>query len=151
MSKNNKQGAQGEYKIGRGKPPAHTRFKKGQSGNPKGRPTGVSNIKTLLNANLGKTMVIRENGEAQEVTGADAVVLKMMQLCMAGDRNACTYIIDKIEKHWAPGDDEVRQDFPREDEEILARAISQARGRVGRGGAIVTATEAAQDEEEFDE
>jgi hypothetical protein len=27
---------QGEYRVGRGKPPLHTRFRKGRSGNPKG-------------------------------------------------------------------------------------------------------------------
>ena len=29
-----------EYAVGRGRPPLHSRFKKGQSGNPNGRPAG---------------------------------------------------------------------------------------------------------------
>ena len=35
------------YAVGWGKPPRHTRFKKGQSGNPKGRPPGSKNMNTL--------------------------------------------------------------------------------------------------------
>jgi Family of unknown function (DUF5681) len=30
----------GDYEVGYGKPPARSRFSKGQSGNPKGRPKG---------------------------------------------------------------------------------------------------------------
>ena len=32
------QSAEGDYEVGYGKPPKHSRFKPGQSGNPKGRP-----------------------------------------------------------------------------------------------------------------
>jgi len=37
-----------DYEVGYGQPPHHTRFKKGQSGNPRGRPCGSNNLKTLL-------------------------------------------------------------------------------------------------------
>ena len=36
-----------EYEVGYGKPPAHSRFRPGQSGNPRGRPRGARNRPTL--------------------------------------------------------------------------------------------------------
>jgi Family of unknown function (DUF5681) len=38
----------GDYEVGYGKLPRHTRFVKGQSGNPRGRPPGAKNLKTML-------------------------------------------------------------------------------------------------------
>jgi Family of unknown function (DUF5681) len=32
---------EGDYRVGYGKPPLETRFKQGQSGNPRGRPRGA--------------------------------------------------------------------------------------------------------------
>ena len=41
-----------DYVVGYGKPPLHTRFQKGRSGNPNGRPRGKKNMSTLLSAAL---------------------------------------------------------------------------------------------------
>lgn len=46
-----------DYEVGYGKPPAETRFKKGQSGNPNGRPKGSRNRLSAKNDNrLGDIM-----------------------------------------------------------------------------------------------
>ena len=42
----------GDYEVGYGKPPRHTRFVKGRSGNPRGKPPGAKNFTTLLNEAL---------------------------------------------------------------------------------------------------
>ena len=56
-----------DYEVGYRKPPKGSRFKKGQSGNPLGRPKRKQSNSELLNAMLdekiqvkGKTMTVRE-------------------------------------------------------------------------------------------
>jgi Family of unknown function (DUF5681) len=51
------------YDVGYGKPPLHSRFKKGRSGNPHGRPKGSSNMSTLLDHALNEQVVVSENGQ----------------------------------------------------------------------------------------
>lgn len=57
-----------DYAIGYGKPPVHSRFRKGRSGNPKGRPKGRANLKTDLLAELTETIVIREGDRQLRVS-----------------------------------------------------------------------------------
>ena len=52
-----------DYEIGYKKPPKNGQFKKGQSGNPKGRPTGSKNKKKVFNDILSQEL-ITNNGEA---------------------------------------------------------------------------------------
>src|SRR5260370_30614119 len=56
-----------DYEVGYGKPPLHTRFKKGQSGNPRGRPRGAKNLTTLLIDALNQPVVVTENGRRRQI------------------------------------------------------------------------------------
>lgn len=51
-----------------GTSPQHTRFKKGQSGNPNGRPKGALNLATVLARTLREKVVINEHGQRKVVT-----------------------------------------------------------------------------------
>jgi Family of unknown function (DUF5681) len=59
-----------DYDVGYRKPPRHTRFAKGQSGNPRGRPPGAKNLKTLLSEALNETVIVSENGGRQRLRRA---------------------------------------------------------------------------------
>ena len=50
-----------DYNVGKGKPPKSTRFKPGQSGNPKGRPKGRKNLKTELDEVLNATVMLAKD------------------------------------------------------------------------------------------
>jgi len=56
------------YEVGYGKPPAHTRFRKGQSGNPRGRTKGSRNRVPALNEERLKTIILEEAYRSITVT-----------------------------------------------------------------------------------
>ena len=57
-----------DYKVGYKKPPLHTRFRKGQSGNPRGRPRGSKNFSTLLTDALNEPVVVTEDGRRRKIS-----------------------------------------------------------------------------------
>lgn len=76
------------YDVGYGKPPAATRFKKGQSGNPKGRPKGKRNASSLILRTLGAKVVINENGRRREITKFEAALTQLANKAAQGDMRA---------------------------------------------------------------
>jgi hypothetical protein len=71
--------------VGYGKPPIHSRFKPGQSGNPKGRTKGSKNLKTLLNQILKEEVSLREGSAVRKVTKAEAVLRSVVLGALKGD------------------------------------------------------------------
>ena len=76
------------YEVGYGKPPKHTRFKPGQSGNPKGRKPGSKNVMTLLEQTLFDTVKVRENGKVRRVPAIQACLLNLRNQAIKGDPRA---------------------------------------------------------------
>lgn len=79
-----------------GKPPTATRFRKGRSGNPKGRPKN-RHKSVPYDAVLGQMVTIREDGRERRVTAAEAFLLQLTQKGLAGDSAATRDSLDAIE------------------------------------------------------
>ena len=77
-----------DYEVGYGKPPKEHRFKKGQSGNPKGRPKGALNIATVIDRVLREQVVITENGERKTISKLEASVKQVVNKAASGDMRA---------------------------------------------------------------
>lgn len=82
------------YKIGFGKPPKSTQFKKGQTGNPKGRPKGARGLKTDLFEELSAKVSVIENGKTQKITKQRVVIKRLVEKAAKGDMRAVTKLID---------------------------------------------------------
>jgi len=93
MATSNKDKLSGAYEVGYGKPPAHSRFERGKSGNPSGRPKGTLNFATTLLTTLRETVVINENGRRKEITKLEAAVKQLVNKAASGDLRALTQLI----------------------------------------------------------
>ena len=84
------------HEVGYRKPPGHTRFKKGQSGNPKGRPAGAKNLSTLLSEALNEPVVVTENGGHRKITKRQAIIKQLVNQSATADWRAVKILLDML-------------------------------------------------------
>jgi hypothetical protein len=80
--------------VGYGKPPRHTQFQSGRSGNPKGRPKGSKNSTTLIKKEL--LDVANENGRQRKITKVEAIIKQLVNKAALGDHRSIALLLDKI-------------------------------------------------------
>ena len=73
------------YEVGYARPPQHTRFKKGLSGNPYGRPPKKPDFYTELTRVLHDTVTITVEDEPQQVTVQQALLLRLRDEALRGE------------------------------------------------------------------
>lgn len=85
------------YEIGYGKPPVHTRFQKGQSGNPKGRKKGSKNLSTLVTELLDERIVVNTPNGRRNVSRVEVLLRKLIEIGAKGNPRA----IDQVLRQYA--------------------------------------------------
>ena len=114
-----------DYEVGRGKPPVHTRFKKGQSGNPRGpRP---KNLPALLVDALNEKVVVTIDGERREITKREAIATQLVNKSTSADLRATKLLIDMlkdVEKKAAMTPQPAPAPFAAADEKMMASFIA---------------------------
>jgi Family of unknown function (DUF5681) len=86
-----------DYVVGKGKPPQSTQFKKGQSGNPEGRPKGTKNLSTVIRETLDESVNFTENKKIYSITKREAVVKAIVNKAVRGNMRAADLTIRLIE------------------------------------------------------
>lgn len=81
------------YEVGYGKPPRHTRFKPGKSGNPRGRPKDAKGLKTILRETMTTKVPVRTAGGEKKMSRMEAVLHKTIELGMKGNPRALMQLI----------------------------------------------------------
>jgi hypothetical protein len=82
--------------VGYRKPPRHSRWQKGQSGNPKGRAKGQRNLKTDLLAELRELIQISEGGVPRRITKQRALLKALVTRAIGGDAKSVAEILNLI-------------------------------------------------------
>jgi len=84
--------------VGYGRPPATTRFKKGQSGNPKGRPKGRKSVGKIFSDALHRTIEVREGERIRTMPKIEAVIEVNLNKALKGDHRSFAKLMDVADK-----------------------------------------------------
>ncbi len=121
-----------DYNIGYGKPPITGRFRKGTSGNPKGRPKEARNFKTDVREVLNSKVAITENGRTRRVTSQRATLMRLREKALKGDARAIEKLIELAREQTIEDlAQQVERGLATTEENILARyaaALIDSRG-----------------------
>ena len=123
---------EGGHEVGYRKPPRHTRFTKGQSGNPRGRRPGTKNLKTLLSEALNACVIVSDNGGRRKITKREAIITQLVNRSATADWRAIKIVFDlvrDIEGQTEPASPETSA-FSEADEKV----IEQLRARFSKTG-----------------
>ncbi len=120
--------------IGYRQPPKATRFQKGTSGNPKGRPKGTKNLCTLLDQAVNETVPVTKNGKRRSISKLEATVTQLANKAASGDAKAMRELLDRVqalEAQTRPRDDP-DESFSAADRDLLD-AIAERIKRIDKG------------------
>ncbi|MFT3731774.1 MAG: DUF5681 domain-containing protein [Hyphomicrobium sp.] len=81
------------YTVGYGKPPKYSRFKPGQSGNPKGRPKGAREFSVELAEEMKQMISVTEGGRTRKVSKQRAMIKALFAKALRGDCKAAQLIV----------------------------------------------------------
>jgi hypothetical protein len=91
--------ASDDYEVGYKRPPKRTQFKKGQSGNPRGRQAGARNFETDLREELAEPLRVREPGKRPySVTKQRAVLKRLFSDAVSGKPQSIKLVFDLINR-----------------------------------------------------
>jgi hypothetical protein len=124
------------YSVGYGKPPLHSRFRAGQSGNPAGRRKGVRNLMTDVRRTLSTPIKVKEGGRTRKKSTQEGALMVLREKALRGDARALDRLLElaKLFNNDAAVETTPAQPLGADDQAILDAYMAQ------RSGAAATPT-----------
>lgn len=121
-------------RVGYKRPPKASRFKPGQSGNPKGRPKHARNLKTEFLEELSQVIRVREGDREMKISKQRAFVKALVAAAIKGDMRAANALVSFCTRAFGDENDESLKGPATEDLEILEEFVGrEVRKRANRG------------------
>jgi hypothetical protein len=142
-----------DFKVGHGRPPLHSRFKKGQSGNPGGRLKKP--LPALLADALNEPVFVTIDGERRQITKREAIVHQLVNKSTTADLRATKMLFDMMKEAEqkaggsAPSPEPPR--FTKADKEVVETLVERIRHQILTEMAEKERAAAASDEEGRDD
>ena len=118
-----------EPATGYRRPPRETRFRKGRSGNPGGRPRHARDLVLLLTKALDRPAVIVEDGKRRRATKREAIAAQLVDRSAQADLHATKLLLGLLAKIGPPP----REPEPADLDEADAKVIATLLERLGMG------------------
>ena len=134
------------FAVGYKKPPQHSRFQPGRSGNPRGKQKGVRNFGTDVKRTLEVPVRLNEQGRARRVSTQEAALLRLREKALKGDARSIVQILElaKIFNNSTAVESVGDKALAAEDQAILDAYAEEVRSRPP-GGAITVRPGVAED------
>src|SRR3954452_8416288 len=87
-----------DNQIGYKRPPVASRFRKGESGNPRGRRKGQRNLSSVLREVLGQTVTVKRGGKVERMSKAEALSKLLLSQAHGGDARASKAVLELTDK-----------------------------------------------------
>lgn len=113
------------YAVGYRRPPKATQFKKGESGNPRGRPKGSRTVGAVLQDILRQKIAVTENGRTRRLSALEVILRRLANDAMRSEPRALKLLLALYDRYGESPDTDLRLDeILAEDREILSNFLS---------------------------
>jgi hypothetical protein len=140
-----------DEKVGYRKPPERSRFKRGKSGNPNGRPKGTKHLKTDLAEELAEQIVVREGEHPMRISKQRAIVKRLVAETVKGDPRMASTLTKMMDRQLDPGDETAPSEEPlNADERDVLRVLRERLARADAMAVEVPAVDLVSTQETTD-
>jgi Family of unknown function (DUF5681) len=108
-----------DYEVGYKRPPRHTQFQPGRSGNPAGRPKGLNNLSTDVKRMLEVPVTVTERGRKRRISTQRGALMMLREMALLRDRHAQKLVLDLARSFNNEPDQTAASVLAPDDQEIL--------------------------------
>jgi hypothetical protein len=90
--------SKGDYAVGRGKPPLHTQFRKGDGRKRPGRKPGSKNLRTIITEAVNDPVMVTIEGKQRKITKLQATAMQLATKAATGDVKAIAKLLDWVDE-----------------------------------------------------